>query len=68
MAELVWFLTGVYKYELIVPQINKNIVFIKKNIVFIIKFYNSVLSYNFDELKTMCNLSTAYNILYLLSS
>ena len=29
MAEPVWFLTSVYKYELIVPQINKNIVFIK---------------------------------------
>ena len=36
MAEPVWFLTSVYKYELIVPQINKNIVFIIKNIVFII--------------------------------
>ena len=46
MAEPVWFLTSLYKYDLIVPQINKTVVLIK--IVVFINFSEIAVSLQFS--------------------
>ena len=57
MAEPVWFLTSIYKYQLIVPQINKIIVFLKKIIVFIKIIVSSMTNNQYKELQMQCQVN-----------